>query len=187
MKEGAIYLVYACKRWGLLQGIRRWWEFHGSPLLWPKFIRRKYRHWKLIDRREKKTYSRTVYAINRDGDMYLVECPQCHNTQHLWKEQKKPFECNRCQIAFSVYTEDGVVRLKDHRAGNIPLPAVAVRDDQGTWHLGIAKDAPWWWTRRTVERDLHEGKDGHGHYPYEIIGSSQRDQAEEIGVSDTAS
>jgi hypothetical protein len=185
MREGAQYLVYAIKRFGWAEGLWRWFRWHGSPHLIPGRIRDRYRQWKVIDRRKKKSYSRTVYSIDRDGDLYLVECPQCHNTQslsfyHCKDEDYKPcrqcgiinryhFHCYHCPIGFSVWMEDGMRKIQDHREGNVPFPAKLVRDDNGVYRLGIDREAPWWWRRSSLWNDLQpNGKDAHGHKPYEI-------------------
>jgi len=91
---------------------------------------------------------RLFYAMNRDGDLGLVECPSCHNynLRHLmsfditdnmvsskpanWNDEGK-FYCMICKIKFKVYVEDGV---------------------------------------RTIYPDLSsDGYDGHGHCKYEIL------------------
>ena len=175
------YLFYATMRWGLAEGITRYWEFHLHPRNLVQWAQDRYRRYKLVDRRPK-SYSRIVYAINRDGDFYLVECPRCHKTQGLgfnWSyEGKKPysdisppktFQCHECDIGFWVHLEDGLRDILDHRMGTPSLPSVIVFDGK-IIRLGLAKDAPWWWTRREIYRDLQpNGKDGHNHHPYEIF------------------
>ena len=178
MKEGLEYLPYAIKRFGFVDGVRRWWKYHGSPMLWPKHARQSYDRWKRIDRRKKKVWSLTVYAANRDGDYYLIECPQCHRFQHLYYDQDKHrFECSPCNIEFQVYLEDGLLKILDHRDGNIPLPAKVVTDDSGRHHLGITEDAPWWWRRREIYRDYHPDteKDAHGHKQYVVFPRASRE------------
>jgi len=186
MREGATYLVWAIKQFGLAEGLWRWFRWHGSPHLIPGRIRDRYRVWRLIDRRKKKSYSRTVYAVDRDGDLYLIECPKCHNTQTVVKYGGRDEEpCNRCgkpgpthfhcyrcpsDFGWDVYLEDGLRELKDHRDGNPPNPCIAVRDDNNTYRLGIDKEASWWWRRYEVWYDFNpdNGKDAHGHKPYVI-------------------
>lgn len=194
MREGADYLVYAIKRWGWAKGLWLWFRWYGSPHLIPYYIRESYRQWRLIDRRKKIPYSHTVYVVNRDGDLYLVECPRCHNTQTViayrchrsipmgdgisdpcfscGKKDRTHFHCFHCYSNFGwdVYLEDGLIECKDHRKGNPPNPCTVVRDDNKIYRLGIDKDAPWWWKRLSVWRDLNpeNGKDAHGHHPYEV-------------------
>lgn len=177
------YFFYATWRWGLAEGIKRYWTYHLHPRNIIERWARRYRVWKRIDRRDKQGYSRSVYAVDRDGDLYLVECPQCSRIDIFFNwdyENKKAytdtvppkaFQCSMCEIGFTVYLEDGLRRLRDHRKGVPPLPSIVVWDDTGTCHLGIAKDAPWWWRRREIYRDYDPdtGKDGHGHYKYEIF------------------
>ncbi len=184
------YPLYAIARFGVADGLWRTWEYHLHPKNAWQWLRRRWRKFRLVDRRPK-TWSRTVYAIDRDGDLFLVECPRCHATQHLlfnldleqpWEERNGPtpryftetvppktFLCGACDIGFKVYLEDGIRQIRDHRKGVPPLPSVVVWDDNRTIHLGIAKDAPFWWQRREICRDLHDGKDAHGHKPYEIF------------------
>jgi hypothetical protein len=159
----------------------RTWVYHVHPKNGFRWFQSRIRRYHLVDRRNKKTYSHAVYAVDRDGDLYLVECPKCHDTQHLIFNRKSEgrlytnavpvntFQCFLCDIGFWVYLEDGLREIKDHREGVPPLPSMVVRDDRGTIHLGIAKDAPWWWTRREICRDLHDGKDAHGHKRYEVF------------------
>lgn len=187
------YFVYATKRWGLAEGVKRTWKHYVSPSA-QLF---KYRQWaeerRRIDRREKKNYSRTVYAINRDGDMYVVECPSCNDHQGVWcfrPSERSPdgsylreafcdicqsvrrmhFHCGRCGIGFDVHLEDGFCKIQDHRDGVPPFPTKLVIDDNGGYHMGISADAPWWWKRTDGYRDYNpeNGKDGHGHELYRI-------------------
>ena len=195
------YLPYAIKRFGFWDGVSRTWKHYVSPSA-QLF---KYQEWRRerrkIDRREKKSWSRQVYCIDRDGDLYLVECPQCHDTQGLWchrpweilteaqqeagmreapcdscggEPKRTHFHCGRCAIGINVYTEDGLRKLRDHRDGNPPNPTYAVCDDSGNLHFGIAADAPWWWKRREVYFDYNpeNGKDAHGHHQYETFPNS---------------
>jgi len=187
------YPIYAIGHFGFRLGMKRiwqFWQFRLSPMLIVEWMQRKYRTFKLIDRRTKTGYTKTVYAVDRDGDLYLVECPQCHATQHIvfnWNyDAKTPyttvlppkvFQCFSCSIGFRVYLEDGLRKIIDHRDGTPPLPSKVVWDDSGKIHLGISNDAPWWWRRREIFRDIQyvamKGVmvpvDGHAHHPYEII------------------
>ena len=199
-ENGLGYLFYAIERFGFFGGVSRWWEFHGSPVAWYRHAKEAYRDYKLIDRRPKYKYgSLRVYAVDRDGDLYIIECPQCHQMQRLscYRKYKDTgeilgegktdpttipreerccfcynpythFHCHTCAIGFSMYLEDGLRELLDFREGNPPLPTHVVRAPESkTQYLGLEKDAPWWWTKREVYKDLHDGKDGHGHKPYE--------------------
>lgn len=178
------YFFYAKGRWGTAEAVKRVWRFHLHPRNIAHNIHDKYREWKLVDRREKKAWSRTVYAVDRDGDLYLVECPQCHDIQsvHMYSyKEEKPcwncgktgethFHCSRCSgMGFNVYLEDGLRKIEDHREGNVSLPSKLVWDDNNKIHLGISANAPWWWRRREVWRDLQaNGMDAHGHKPYVV-------------------
>jgi ribosomal protein S27E len=179
------YFFYAKGRWGTAEAVKRVWEFHLHPRNLVTGARERYREWRLVDRRKKKSYSSTVYAVDRDGDLYLVECPKCHNTQSVvitrrsdesctrcGKEGITHFHCFRCSDDFGwdVYLEDGLRELKDHREGNPPNPCIVVRDDSNVYRLGIDREAPWWWRRSQVWYDFNpdNGKDAHGHQPYFI-------------------
>jgi len=194
IENGWTYLPYAVERFGWVDGFRRWWRYHASPAAQYETFRYWRKRRSLIDRREKKSWSQTVHIIDRDGDFYIVECPQCNDVHGLWchrpwekitdeqweagvretycdqcqKDRKSHFHCSRCDIGIDLHWEDGYHRMKDHREGRPPLPIQAVKDDNGKWHLGIHADAPWWWTRREVCRDYRPetGKDAHGHEKY---------------------
>ena len=77
------YPFYGIARFGFWDAMFRTWVYHVHPKNGLDWLRNRIRRYHLTDRRNKKTYSRTVYAIDRDGDLYLVECPSCHDTQHL--------------------------------------------------------------------------------------------------------
>ena len=137
-------------------------------------IRRKCRRWERRDRRQKSGWAGTKWAVRRDGDYFLVECPQCHSQKVWFYKDKGLFECIKsyeCKTVFSVYTEDGVVRLADHRRGDVRFPARAVYDPGcGLYRLGIEQSVPWWWSEKIrIERDLHGGLDAHRHQPYKIV------------------
>jgi hypothetical protein len=166
------YLFYAVRRWGLWHGCYRYWLHYLRPDNWWFWAKQWYKEWRLIDRRKRLGWPRNVWAINRDGDLGLVECPKCNEFQTVtFCREDKSFECYVCDCHFDVYLEDGVVRLKDHREGNVKTPTKAVTDETGILRLGIDRDAPWWWERKEVYRDYNpdNGMDGHGHYPYAIL------------------
>ncbi len=173
-----IYAVYAIKRFGWVEGIKR--TICHIKFIFSYEIPYSIETFKKRDRR-KKAWGLTKWAINRDGDFFLVECPKCH-TQHVsYLKSRKLFECYKCKIIFSVYREDGVVKIIDHRKGNIKdFPRTSYRDiyPDSFHRLGIEGDAPWWWRKKAVYRDLHDGMDAHRHKPYKII-----EQTKEIDES----
>ena len=177
-----IYAIYAIKRFGFWEGIKR--TIGHIKFIFTYEIPHKFITFKKRDRR-KKAWGITKYAINRDGDLFLVECPQCHRQCIQFVEKKKIFECYKCRIRFSVYREDGIVRLVDFRKGNIQhFPRTAYRDidSEKFYRLGIENDAPWWWRKKAIYQDLHNGMDAHGHKPYKIVeqvreSSPQTDEA----------
>lgn len=147
---------------------------------WYRYLRKKWFRWKRRDRRPHCTGDRK-FAINRDGDLFLVECPRCHrqdvfplrNVRPIrYKGMRlKPFDCCICGYGgddglFFVNPEDGVVKLRDYRRGNLVFPATVVYDEYGHGYLGIWPDQPWWWRARDIYPDLRDGRDGHGHAPY---------------------
>ena len=204
LDNGFRYLIYATKRWGLAMGLSRWWQYHGSPAAWWDHLGFRIREYKLVDRRKKRGYSVRVYAVDRDGDLYMVECPQRHQIQRVSVHRRKDsdgkpsdpchdcenpnthFHCFICEIGFGVYLEDGLRELKDFREGNPPLPTkIVIALGTNDRYMGITTDAPWWWTRREVYRDFNDenGKDGHGHKPYTMWKNSPRSTAME-GMQD---
>jgi hypothetical protein len=169
-----MYLAYAVRRFGLRDGFRRFAVFSVWPVLVLRGPRRAFRRWRRRDRRERaRGHAGSKWAVNRDGDYGLVECPACHDQGVWFDREKRVFACRGgVGHRFRVHLEDGVVQLRDHRRGDIVhFPATAVYDDAGkAWRLGLADDAPWWWARKEVYRDLRpDGKDGHGHQAYELL------------------
>ena len=206
-KKSLPYPLYAIARFGFWDAMFRTWVYHVHPKNALDWLQTQIRRYHLKDRRPKKGYSKTVYAVDRDGDLYLVECPQCHDTQSIlfnWRYSEerdeegyrkgraitevvppKTFQCYSCDIGFHVYLEDGLRFISDHRDGVPPLPSKVVWDDRGKIHLGISKDAPWWWNRREICRDLRDGKDAHGHHKYEIFPTTPGSAMCEAGQANT--
>ncbi len=163
-------------------GLRRFLEFSVRPVVALRGARRALWKWRRRDRRLKVLgYAASKWAVNRDGDFGLVECPVCHDQSVWFVKEECVFVCGGGRSdghRFLVYLEDGVVQLRDHRCGDIRyFPAIAVNDGKD-WHLGLTRDAPWWWRRREVYRDLRaDGKDGHGHKPYVVLPSPSQLEA----------
>ena len=159
------------KNLSLSEKVRRILHYGVWPLVTLVGPRARLGRWLKLDRRPR-GYGDTKYAINRDGDLFLVICPMC-SYQHVgFNAVPATFQCPYapCSTTFRVYTEDGVIRLVDHRRGDVALPAVAVYDPAvKVYRLGVDADAPWWWKRREVHLDLYEGVDAHGHEPYLIL------------------
>ncbi len=59
---------------------------------------------------EVKGYHQTqhVYTVNRDGDLFFIECPECHTTDI---NAVRVFGCRKCHTRFSLYAEDGIDSL----------------------------------------------------------------------------
>lgn len=128
------------------------------------------------DHREQRHHPNIKYAIDRDGDLYIVECPVCHMEDALyWNAKEELFECERgmhCQAKFKVYTEDGVFKFLDHRNGDIPYKNYVVFKIDNEWHAGINEKVFWFFPKRNLyHRDLvkERGKDAHGHDYYLIL------------------
>jgi hypothetical protein len=141
------YPFYAIARFGFWNAVYRTWVYHVHPRNGLEWLQDKIRNYHLKDRR-KKRYGHTVYAVDRDGDLFLVECPSCHDTQSIlfnwhYSEERdaegyrkgnaitevvppKTFQCYSCDIGFHVYLEDGLRRIIDHRDGVPPLPSRVV-------------------------------------------------------------
>lgn len=135
-------------------------------------LRQIIRGWIRKDRRPK-TFCHVKFAVDRDGDLFIIECPKCHSQVYLDKEGEwGTFRCNYhgCRTLFQIYTEDGIRIIKDFRDGDLEKGAVLVYDNKELC-AGIDADAPWWWPRRYLSgRDLRpNGKDAHGHKAYQIL------------------
>jgi hypothetical protein len=164
------YLLWVLKTDTFPNNIKRWWKHFASPyaivrywILWFTLL---FQEYKKVDRRKKMEGASNVWLINRDGDYFVPECPTCHTTHLCFVKEKSYFECYMCSQFVSIYLEDGIILALDHRRGNIPLPTYVVIDDNNKWHIGIEEEAPSWWQRREIYRDLHNGKDAHGHHYY---------------------
>ena len=46
----------------------------------------------------------SILTVNRDGDKFYIECPECHSTD---LNSKRIISCRSCHTHFSVYLEDG--------------------------------------------------------------------------------
>ena len=50
-------------------------------------------------------YLQTLWIVNRDGDRYYIECPDCHTTN---LNNIRLFGCKSCHTRFTIYGEDGI-------------------------------------------------------------------------------
>lgn len=46
----------------------------------------------------------SISTVNRDGDLFYIECPECHSTD---LNSKRIISCKSCHTHFSIYLEDG--------------------------------------------------------------------------------
>jgi hypothetical protein len=125
------------------------------------------------DPRPRRKYGPNIkFAINRDGDLFVVECPVCHRQDGLESEDERVkgvFRCrlSTCNTLFDVYPEDGIKAIFDFREGDLEKGSALVWDN-GKLCAGINEDAPWWWQRDYIQnKDLQStGFDAHGHRLY---------------------
>ena len=45
-----------------------------------------------------------ILAVDRDGDLFYIECPNCHSTD---LNTKSLIACRKCHTFFNIYFEDG--------------------------------------------------------------------------------
>jgi ribosomal protein L37AE/L43A len=115
----------------------------------------------------------SIYAVNRDGDLGYIECPDCHK---LDLKKKTIFMCKDCGQHFMIYTEDGIkyfptyVGIGISASGAIKL----VKEKDGHFSTYVM---PREYNSITKEmkvtelwRDLQSnGKDAHGHDFYRKV------------------
>jgi hypothetical protein len=68
----------------------------------------------LIDEVEGYKQEHTLQVVNRDGDLYYVECPECHGVDLHTIEL---FACRSCHTFFKAYTEDGLITFTVENEG----------------------------------------------------------------------
>lgn len=59
----------------------------------------------IVDEVKGYSQTQTVHVVNRDGDLYFIECPECHTTDI---NAQRIFGCRKCHVRFCVYAEDGI-------------------------------------------------------------------------------
>lgn len=124
-------------------------------------------------------YRQTLVTVNRDGDRYYVECPQCHSTD---LNTQRITSCRRCHTHFTFHSEDGVANIKVQA----DFSSISAGGEVTLLQLGGSKD---YFYRELLprnskciddlrqtypnlkvtrlHRDLQEdGKDAHSHAPY---------------------
>ena len=118
-----------------------------------------------------------IFCANRDGDLYYIECPECHST-----DLKRPhmFMCRDCGTFFYLYTEDGIknywwVRV-NHTIRNQDKEIIIMTDERGRHYSPFERQQEQLKKelgdslKRTeiIYRDLREnGKDAHRHQKYQ--------------------
>lgn len=117
-----------------------------------------------------------IFCANRDGDLYYIECPECHSTDI---NRPHMFMCRDCGTFFDLYKEDGIKSyfgvkvnwtIKDYEKMTI------ITDDRGIYYspferqqAQLKKELGASFKREeTICRDLRKnGKDAHGHQKYQ--------------------
>ena len=112
-----------------------------------------------------------VHCANRDGDLFYIECPDCHCVD---LKAKRMMMCRECGQHFSLYFEDGhksfdIKKLGKTFSGDKEFDIIKL--DSNDWHWYVP------YPRHNVEsmqpaeikilrRDLNGGEDAHGHERY---------------------
>lgn len=120
----------------------------------------------------------TLLAADRDGDLYFIECPECHS---LDIHTIRLFACRCCHTFFKVYTEDGLrVLTVENDFGSIgsygnELKLLKLSPEADTHKILFGRNEHRLSELKekypkmkvvTLERDLHGGHDAHGHEKY---------------------
>jgi len=122
-----------------------------------------------------------ISVVNRDGDLYYIECPECHSTDLT---ARRLLTCRDCHTTFNLYFEDGYQRFSvitnfgrvDGYNGKMKLMELKPnayfktqllgRNDKATALNEIKKKYPDM-KIITLYRDLSKnGKDAHDHAKY---------------------
>lgn len=130
---------------------------------------------------ELESYGRTqdLHIVNRDGDQFYIECPECHGTELT---TSRTFGCKNCHTQFTLYLEDGYkslrvlseigsvgsyddVKLINLRGNDYFNHELYGRNDHPHTIEEIKKTYPDAKVIR-IGKDLHDGKDAHGHAEY---------------------
>ena len=115
----------------------------------------------------------SIYAVNRDGDLGYIECPDCHKID---LKKKIVFMCKDCGQHFMIDTEDGIKNFPTYAgigvsaSGTIKL----VKEQDGYFSTYVM---PREYNNITREMKVNElwrdlqpnGKDAHGHDYYRKV------------------
>lgn len=58
----------------------------------------------IVEELESYGHYQHLWIVNRDGDKFYIECPDCHNTDLT---SKRIYGCTKCHTQFTVHPEDG--------------------------------------------------------------------------------
>jgi hypothetical protein len=119
-----------------------------------------------------------IITANRDGDLFYIECPECHSTD---LNSNRLICCRNCHTFFSLYFEDGFkvfwtetnngtihgydnkIKLIQLKKNDVFLKYLMPRNEHRIEEL--KKDYPDLKVI-TLMRDFKDGTDGHKHEKY---------------------
>ena len=80
-----------------------------------------------------------LWYVNRDGDKFFIECPECHTTD---LNAIRLFGCKSCHTRFHVYGEDGISSTclytqmsAARRYGKDPITVVSLQKNDYFKHI----------------------------------------------------
>lgn len=120
----------------------------------------------------------TLWVVNRGGDLYFIECPACHSIE---VDKEVLFGCRCCKGYFDVNPEDGfrairvLTDLGPVRSYDKKIKLIGLKQDPYAHQQVYGRNE-----RKLKEllercpeakiliinRDLHAGRDAHGHSRY---------------------
>ena len=120
-----------------------------------------------------------LFVVNREGDKYYIECPECHSTNI---QSRRFFSCCKCHTHFQAYLEDGFSIHRVLMQGgsintNEEIKLVYLKPSDYFCHIIYGRnDRPEIIDKIKakhpeakivkIARDLRRGKDAHGHSRY---------------------
>lgn len=135
----------------------------------------------IVEEVEDYSHGERLMIVNRDGDEYYIECPECHssslNAQHI-------FGCKKCFTRFQLYLEDGFsqemveTEFNGISSGlNGEIKVIELKPDAYFKKILYGRnDYPETIDElrekypdlkiKTYKRDLRDGNDAHGHGKY---------------------
>lgn len=122
----------------------------------------------------------TLLIVDRDGENFFIECPDCHSTD---LNSMRLISCKKCHTHFTLYFEDGFKDQDVFTDGypvsdreKVKIIALKGKNDyfkhilypkyDNDGDLKKLKDKYPEMRIITIYRDLHNGKDAHQHQKY---------------------